>query len=102
MVLPATNGTVAAATGASLRGATVSVENPATGFTSSTTANSSGDFTLSGLNPGHYTVTASAAGFKKQVQTDVLVEVGKMTAVALNMTPGDTTETVNVEAQALS
>jgi hypothetical protein len=96
------NGTVADATGASLPGAAISVENPATGFTSSTTANSSGDFTLSGLNPGHYTVTASAAGFKKQVQTDVLVEVGKMTAVALSMTPGDTTETVNVEAQALS
>ncbi|HET6217533.1 MAG TPA: carboxypeptidase-like regulatory domain-containing protein [Acidobacteriaceae bacterium] len=96
------NGTVADATGASLPGATVSVENPATGFTTSTTANSSGDFTLPGLNPGHYTVAATAAGFKKQVQTDVLVEIGKMTPVNLQMTPGETTETVNVEAQALS
>jgi Carboxypeptidase regulatory-like domain len=95
-------GTVADATGASLPGAAVAVENPTTGFTSTTTANSSGDFTVVGLNPGHYTVTATAAGFKKSVQTDVLVEVGKMTPVNLQMTPGETTETVNVEAQALS
>ena len=60
------NGTVADATGASLPGATVTVENPSTGFTTSTTANSSGDFTIPGLNPGHYTVTATSAGFKKR------------------------------------
>lgn len=96
------NGSVADATGANLPGAAVAVENPSTGFTTSTTANSAGDFTIVGLNPGHYTVTATAAGFKKSVQTDVLVEVGKMTPLILQMTPGATTETVNVEAQALS
>lgn len=96
------NGSVADQTGANLPGATVTIENPSTGFTTTTTANSSGDFTVPGLNPGHYTVTATSAGFKKSVQTDVLVEVGKMTPLNLQMTPGETTETVNVEAQALS
>ena len=62
------NGSVTDATGASLPGATVTIENPATGSVSSTSANSNGDFTISGLNPGHYTVSASAAGFKKEVQ----------------------------------
>jgi Carboxypeptidase regulatory-like domain len=96
------NGTVTDSTGASLPGASVTIENALTGFTSTITANSSGDFTIIALNPGHYTVSATAAGFKKQVQTDVIVEVGKMTAVELQMSPGDTTQTVNVEAQALS
>src|ERR1700728_3265388 len=81
------NGTVVDATGASLPNAAVIIENPSTGFTSNTTANAGGDFTVPGLNPGHYTVTATAAGFKKSVQTDVLVEVGKMTPVTLQMTP---------------
>lgn len=96
------NGTVTDASGASIPAAAVTIENPATGFVTHTTTNAAGDFTVIAINPGHYTVTASVPGFKKAVQSDVLVEVGKMSSVNIQLTPGDVTQTVNVEAEALS
>ena len=96
------NGEVVDTSGATIPGATITIENTATGFVSHSTANPDGTFTVIGLIPGHYTVTVDAAGFKKSVQSNVVVEVSKLTSLVLQMTPGSNTETVRVEAQALA
>ena len=96
------SGTVIDPTGARIPNAAITVTNASTGLTLHSTANSSGSFTVSALNPGHYTVIADAAGFKKSEQTNVIVEVGKVTSLDIQMTPGQTDQTVRVEAQALS
>jgi hypothetical protein len=72
------------------------VSNDATDVTAKATTSSAGTFTLVGLNPGKYSVTVEAAAFKT-VQTNLTVEVAKMSTVSIQMSPGATTETVQVK-----
>lgn len=95
-------GSVTDATGAVIPGADVTIDDPLTGLISHSKTDSSGHFTVNALNPGHYTVSIDATGFKKIVQTNVIVETGVMTSIVLHMTPGGTNQTVQVKAQALS
>ncbi len=96
------NGSVTDATGSRIPGAGVTITEASTGLVSHSTTNESGTFTVTPLVPGHYSVIVNAAGFKKSEQTNVIVEVGNMTSIVLQMTPGETNQTVRVQAQALS
>ena len=96
------NGTVTDLTGASLPDSSVTIASPSTGQMTHTRTDSSGAFRVIAINPGSYVVTVEHAGFKRQVQSGVIVEVGKMTGVTLQLSPGEVTQTVNVEAEALS
>jgi hypothetical protein len=95
------HGTVRDPTGAVITGAHVTATNTATGVVSSAVTSSEGTFTLVGLIPGHYSVAVEAAQFKK-VQTEVTVEVTKMSTLTFQMVPGAINETVRVEGSALS
>jgi hypothetical protein len=46
-------------------GASVTLTNPETNFTRTTTSNDSGQFAFEGLQPGVYTVEVEAKGFKR-------------------------------------
>jgi len=61
-------GRVQDSTGAAIAGATISVVNSATGLTRSVTASSEGDYQVSGLPAGDYTVNAEKQGFKKEAK----------------------------------
>ena len=56
-------GTVSDPTGAVVPGATVTATNNATGISTSQTSSSAGDFSMSTLDPGIYTITVKAPGF---------------------------------------
>jgi hypothetical protein len=69
----AITGTVMDRTGAVVPGATVAATNGATGITTTTTTTGAGDYNFSDLDPGVYTVTATAKGFEKLTQQNIHV-----------------------------
>lgn len=66
-------GTVYDKTSAVIPSAIISATNTANGITVTTKSTSAGDFNLSNLDPGVYTVTTTATGFEKLTQQNVHV-----------------------------
>jgi hypothetical protein len=90
------NGTVTDLSGAVITGAHVTATNNATGVPASAVTSSAGTFSIIGLNPGEYSVTVEATGFKT-VKTGVTIEVAKLSSTSFQMSPGATSETVQVK-----
>jgi iron complex outermembrane receptor protein len=67
-------GVVRDAGGVGREAATVRATNRATGATRSTTTGADGAYTMSGLTPGAYTVSASLIGFRRATRADVQVD----------------------------
>ena len=77
-------GRVSDSSGAVLAGVTVTATNEATGVTRTATTNDSGDYVLVSVQPATYTMQYELAGFKKNVQKGILVDVNQV--VTLNST----------------
>jgi len=92
-------GTVTDSSGAVLPGVTVTVENTGTGLTRTAVSSASGNFRVPELPIGTYRVTASAQGFKTEVQT-VDTRAGAVIPANFKLPVGERTETVEVESQA--
>lgn len=88
------SGTIVDTTGAVVPGATITVTGPIGERVVITDA--SGNYDVSNLIPGQYTVKASLSGFKTASAPDVTVYVGKSTSVRLTLSTGDITETIEV------
>ncbi len=86
--------------GAVVPNATVIVTNTETNITSRTVTNETGYFEVSLLNPGNYTVAAEAPGFKRTVQTGVVLQVAGRVNLSLQLQVGQIAETVEVVAAA--
>ncbi|HEY7353395.1 MAG TPA: TonB-dependent receptor [Terriglobales bacterium] len=93
-------GTVADSSGAVLSGAKVTLTNTGTGATLSTTTGADGIYKFSPVRIGTYTLETAAQGFKTVSQNEVRVEVGSNVQVNFTLTPGSTTETIEVTAAA--
>lgn len=93
-------GTVFDQSGALVAKASVTIANTGTGARRTVTTTSAGDFSVPNLDPGMYTVTAEAPGFKKAVSTPILLEVSREVRVELKLQPGAVSETVVVTAEA--
>ena len=91
-------GTVTDSTGASIPNATVTVVNLDTHQTRSTTSNATGDYQVTLLPVGRYSVTVKAKGFKNFSTPDLPVEAGDRARADAHMSTGGDTETVTVEA----
>jgi hypothetical protein len=91
-------GTVTDASGSVLPNAQIQIKNLATNDTRTVTSGSSGDYVVNNLQPGHYSVTVTAQGFKVSVTRDLAVEAGDRARNDAKMELGAITETVNVEA----
>jgi hypothetical protein len=91
-------GTVADPSGASIPGCKVTARNVATGVSQSTVTNGSGDYTFATVDPGDYSVSTTATGFKNLTQTGVQVAANQNVHVAFNLPVGSATENVSVEA----
>jgi outer membrane receptor protein involved in Fe transport len=89
-------GTVLDATGSALPGAAVTVRNQGTEQTRVARSNGQGEFTFSMLQPGQYTVTVEAKGFKKSIQANVPLSVGARFRVEAHMEVGQAVEQVEV------
>ncbi len=95
-------GTITDPIGAVVSNATVTVTNEATNVSDKTTTSSAGTYAFRGLNPGVYTVSVEAQGFKKNVQSGVVVEVSKTDTVDFPLATGTASETVQVTASEIS
>ena len=88
-------GTVTDPSGAVIPNAKVTAKNEATGATVSTTTGGDGNYRFALLQPGQYTVIASASGFRT-AQTEASVAVGTVATVNLKLPVGSETQTVEV------
>lgn len=91
------NGTITDPSGATVGGVKVEVKSVNSGLTRDTTTNSSGIYSVPGLKPDVYTVTAEASGFQKVVRR-VEVAVGSLNEVSIQLTLGGKGEIVEVTA----
>ena len=89
-------GTITDASGATVAGVKVTVTETATGTVHESVTNESGNYTLPDLPPGTYSVTAEAAGFKKDTHQNVDLLVNTSTRVDVDLVPGNVSETVLV------
>ena len=93
----AITGTVSDPTGAVVPGATVIATNDATGVAVSATSASAGEFTISPLDAGIYTVSVKAPGFESIVQKDVHVNALETFTYQPKLTVGGTDQTISVD-----
>ncbi len=90
------SGTVSDQTGASVPGATVTISNPATGFTRTVTSDASGNYSFPGIPPATYRMEVEAANFKKAINTNVRAQVDATARIDVSLETGIVTETVDV------
>ena len=84
--------------GAVVPNATVTVTDTATGISTTRTTSASGDYDVSPLDPGIYTVTVAAQGFQKQTQTELHVNALEIADYNPVLTVGSASETVTVSS----
>jgi hypothetical protein len=93
-------GTVKDPQGAVVPTATVKATNVETGLTRSADPSADGGFQVQYLPVGTYTVEVSAKGFKTYVEQNVAVTVDQTNSLAIMLTVGTQTETVEVTGAA--
>jgi hypothetical protein len=93
------NGSVTDPSGAIVTGATVTVVNNATGAERSAVSSITGTFDFQALQPGTYTVSVDAKGFKRAVAREIIVSVSSTAQVNIPLEVGPAGEvTVTVTA----
>src|SRR5579875_3336773 len=91
-------GTVTDPSGAAVANATVVARNVATGVETTRQTTDAGFFAISPLQPGAYTVTVTASGFRKLVQSNIVVDA--LATIGLNpqLQIGTSEQQITVEA----
>jgi hypothetical protein len=92
----AITGTVTDSTGAIVPNATVTATSNDTNVSTVRTTSSAGDYSITPLTPGEYTLTVKAPGFEKFVQEHITVNALNTTAVEAKLTVGSVDQTVTV------
>ena len=95
-------GTVVDPSGAAVPNATITLTNNETGVERTLPTNSDGQYVAPDLHIGHYTVRASATGFKVAEEKDITLEVGARNRVDFKLQVGNAQEQVTVEANAIA
>ncbi|MFN9456963.1 MAG: TonB-dependent receptor domain-containing protein [Acidobacteriota bacterium] len=93
-------GRVLDGSGALISGATVKAVNAGTNETSTVTTDSSGVYSIPFLRPGQYTVTATQAGFKTAVRSNITLAISQVAGIDITMEVGQLTDSITVEANA--
>jgi hypothetical protein len=91
-------GTVTTQDGATLANATVTVTNDGTNLSRVVTSNTKGDYEVTDLNPGSYTVKVTAAGFAEAKNAGVALASEQTLRIDVRLTIGSNTSSVNVTA----
>jgi hypothetical protein len=94
------NGTVLDSAGAAVEDARVTVVNTGTNATQATASNGQGVYSVGQLAPGSYTVTVERVGFRKTVQTGIVLTVNQAATLNVSLQIGDVEQTVSVSADA--
>ena len=93
-------GTVKDSSGALVPGANVTARNEETGTSRSIATDSSGEYRLTALPPGHYDLTVDASGFNTATQTGVVLDVSSQVTLNFDLQVGTTTQKVVVSGEA--
>ena len=94
-------GTITDTSGAVIPGATITVTNVGTNVSKTLTTLDSGSYTVGNLAVTRYRVTVAMPGFSTQVRNAVDVSVGHTTVLDVELSPGETSQTVTVEAHSV-
>lgn len=89
-------GTVTDASGAAVAAATVTITNPATGFSRVIQTNEGGIYSAPALNPGLYTVKIEKQGFQSQSRSGIELQVGQAPSINFALAVGNVTEVIEV------
>src|SRR5437868_4686246 len=95
------NGSVTDPSGAVIPGAKITATEVDTTLSRETVSSPDGLYTINGLRPTRYNLTASAAGFRRVLQTGLVLEANDSVTINLKLEVGTASETVNVEANAV-
>jgi len=85
-------------TGAVVANARVELTESSTNVRQSTTSSSTGDYVFTHLNPGVYSVSVTASGFKTLDHSGITVVVGQTVNADLTLSPGGNQQRVNVDS----
>ena len=92
-------GTVFDPSAAVVAGAKITITNSATNATRQLVTTNAGEYVASNLDPGAYTVSAEAPGFKKVISGPFNLEVARDVRIDIKLEPGAVNETVAVNAE---
>jgi hypothetical protein len=95
-------GTVSDPSGAAVPNVSITVTNTDTGLTRTLTTSSDGQYVVPDLGIGHYSVKATASGFKVAEQSNIVLAVNDRTRVDFKLQVGSAQEQVTVEAAAIA
>jgi hypothetical protein len=91
------NGRILDSQGAAVPGATVTVSDPARGFTISVTTDPNGDYVVPLLQPAdHYQIRVERAGFQTTVRKDVSLQVAQTAKIDLTLQVGEVSQSITV------
>jgi len=89
-------GSVQDSSGAVIPGAVVTASDPVHAVTRTVKSNGSGEFTISGLSIGTYTLTVTSLQFESSVITGIRVDANADIKETIKMVTGSTAQTVTV------
>jgi hypothetical protein len=89
-------GTVTDSTGAAVPNAQVTATLVSTGIAHTSASNGSGNYTFPDMQPGIYTITVNAAGFKKAQQQNINLLSNTSPRIDFALQPGNVSETIIV------
>ena len=90
------NGYVTDPSGAAVPNAAITVTNTKTGVATKAACDAAGFYNMTHLNPGEYSLSVEAAGFKKFIQQGIVLEVDSTVRVEAHLELGPTVQEVNV------
>src|SRR5579872_4066621 len=92
-------GTVQDSSGAVVPGATVTATEDQTNIKTSTHADTSGNYVITPLKVGTYTIAVEAQGFKKETHSRIVLEVQARVRVDFTLQVGSISEVVNIQSE---
>ena len=93
-------GTATDPTGAVLPGVTIAAVNTATRVATQTITNSEGNYVLTLLRAGRYTLSAELPGFKKEIRLDIDLQIQDRLRIDFRLQVGEIADEVLITAQA--
>jgi hypothetical protein len=95
-------GTITDSDGSSIPNACVTVHNMDTQENREAITQGSGDFTVQLLNPGNYSVSVVAGGFKQEVKSGIVLQVDRIVRTNITLQVGAEDQSITINADALS
>ena len=94
------SGTVRDSSAAVVPDAHIVLHDTATNLDRTTSTNSVGSYVIPQIQPGTYVLRVSKAGFRTEARPNVTLVVNQTATLDFTLTPGETRETIQVEASA--